>query len=78
MKMPDITPAQVLAVITFVLVQLVAYGVIDGTVQQAALSAAGTIVPAIWALADAFLRGKRNEARAAVVAAGHPDPAVRQ
>ena len=73
-KMPDITPAQVLAVISFLLVQLVAYGVIDGTVQQAVLSAAGTVVPAVWVLADTLLRGKRNEARAHIVASGKTDP----
>jgi len=77
MKLPDITPAQILAVITFVLTQAVAYGLIDGTVQQAALSAAGTVVPAIWTFADALLRGKRNEAHATMVAAGKiPPPTV--
>jgi hypothetical protein len=76
-KLPDVTPAQVLAVITFILTQAVAYGLIDGTVQQAALSAAGTIVPAVWAFADAFLRGKRNEVRAVALAAGKPDPAAK-
>jgi hypothetical protein len=63
-QLPDITPAQVLAVITFIVAQLVAYGVLDGTAQQAVLSAAGTIVPAVWALADALLRGKRVQALA--------------
>lgn len=77
MKLPDVTPAQVLAVIAFALTQAVAYGLIDGTVQQAALSAAGTIVPAVWAFADAFLRGKRNEVRAAAIVAGQADPAAK-
>lgn len=69
MKTPDITPAQILAVIAFGLTQLVAYGLIDGTVQQAALSAAGTIVPAIWALADAFIRRSRAHVAAAKISA---------
>lgn len=65
MKTPDITPAQVLAVVTFFIGQLVAYGAIDGTVQQSALSAAATVIPAVFALADAMIRGKRNDRLAA-------------
>jgi len=76
--MPDITQAQVLAVITFIVAQLVSYGVIDGTLQQAVLSAVGAILPALWILGDALLRGKRVEAKAAVVAAGKSGDALRQ
>jgi hypothetical protein len=77
MNLPDVTAAQVLAVIAFVVAQLVAYGVIDGTVQQAVLSAAGTVVPAFWALADSIIRHGRNNARAAIIVAGGKDPAVK-
>ena len=76
-KLPDITQAQILAVIAFVVTQLVAYGVIDGTVQQAVLSAAGTVVPAVWVFVDAMIRGKRNEVRAAAIVAGQGDPAAK-
>jgi len=72
--MPDITPAQVLALVTFLVAQLVAYGVIDGTAQQAVLSAAGTVIPAVWTLADALLRGARNKAHAAALLTGAPVP----
>lgn len=69
MKFPDITPAQILAVVTFLVAQLVSYGVIDGTAQQAILSAAGTILPAVWVLADSLLRGKRVQS----LAVANPD-----
>lgn len=75
MKLPDVTTAQILAVVTFVVGQLVAYGLLDDETSKVALSAAAAIVPAVWQLADAMLRGSRNKARAALIAAGHPDPA---
>jgi hypothetical protein len=65
MKTPDITPAQVLAVIAFILAQCVAFGWIDGTAQQAILSAVGTALPVAWALADAMIRRGRSNVAAA-------------
>jgi hypothetical protein len=71
-KFPSITQAQILSMIAFVVAQLVAYGLIDGTVQTAIMSAAGTIIPAVWILADSMLRGKRAAAVAANPTAFHP------
>lgn len=70
MRTPDITQAQVLSVIAFAVAQGVAYGLIDGTAQQAILSAVGTVVPAIWTLADSFIRRGRANVEAARVS-GH-------
>lgn len=74
-KLPDITLAQVLALVTFIIGQAVAYGWVEGTAQEATLSGATAIVSAAWMLVDSLLRGKRNEVRAAAVAIGKVDPA---
>jgi hypothetical protein len=65
---PNITTAQILAVLTFVVTQVVAWGWVDNDNGQKFLSIGGIVIPAVWKLADAYLRGKRNEA-AAVAAA---------
>jgi hypothetical protein len=75
-KLPDITPAQVIAVITWVVTQVVALGWVDNETGQWILQIAGTVIPSIWVLADMFIRGKRNEARAAIIASGGADPAL--
>lgn len=67
MKTPDITPAQILAVIAFLVAQAVAFGWIDGTAQQSILSAAGTVLPVAWALADAMIRKGRSNVAATQV-----------
>jgi hypothetical protein len=73
MKTPDITPAQVLAFIAFIVAQCVAFGWIDGTAQQSILSAVGTALPVAWALADAMIRRGRANVAAAQV---HADAAL--
>lgn len=59
---PDITPAQISAALGWIVAQLVAYGWLDTRYSQIVLSAGATILGAVWALADSYLRGKRNEA----------------
>lgn len=61
-KMPDITPAQIAAVLTFVVGQLVAFGLVDSQHEQVLISAGSTILAAAWKLADAYLRGSRAKA----------------
>jgi len=56
---PDITPAQILAVITAVLAQVVAWGVIDGSTAQIVVGIAGIVLPAVWALVDSVIRHGR-------------------
>lgn len=74
-SMPDVTPAQLLAVAGWVAAQAVAYGWLTTEQSQLVLSAGSTIVAAAWKIADAFIRTGRNQARAAALAAGQPDPA---
>lgn len=64
-SMPAITPAQVLAVVTFVVGQLVAFQVVDPARQQALISAGSTIVAVALKIADSYLRGQRAQAVAA-------------
>lgn len=77
MKMPDVTLAQVLAVFSWGVAQLVAYGVLDSLKSQLVLSAGATILAAVWKLVDAWIRSSRNQVRAAAIASGHPDPAAK-
>lgn len=65
MKTPDLTPAQLLAFVTWAVAQLVAFGVVDDETRQIMLSGAGTILPAVWAFADAIIRHGRSRAIAA-------------
>lgn len=76
--MPDITAAQVVAVVGWALAQAVAYGWLDTEASQVVLSGATTVIGGAWVIADAFLRGKRNEVRAAAIVAGQPDPALKK
>ena len=61
-KMPDITPAQALAVATWVVAQAVAWGWVTDSQGQILISAGATIVAAAWKIADSLLRGKRAQA----------------
>ena len=63
--MPDVTPAQIAAVVGWVVAQLVAYGVLDVRYQQVTVSAGATLLGVAWKLADAYLRGQRAKAVAA-------------
>ena len=67
--MPDLTPAQILAVVGWAVAQLVAFGVISNERAQLATSIGATVLAAILKAADAYLRGKRNQASRPAVGA---------
>ena len=74
-SMPSITPAQIGAVLAFVLSQLVAFGVLDAHRSQVLLSVGGTVIAVVLPIAESYLRGKRVQAYAAnPVAFGHVPP----
>ncbi len=56
---PDITPAQLVAAVSAIIAQAVAFGLLDAGRAQSLVSVAGIIVPAIWTLADAWIRHGR-------------------
>jgi hypothetical protein len=68
-KMPSITPAQITALVTFVVGQLVAFQWVDSTRQQTLISGGSVVVAAVLKIADAYLRGQRAKAVAANPAA---------
>lgn len=63
--MPDVTPAQVIAFVQWIVAQAVAYGWLDTRFSQIVLSAASTIVAFAWTWADAHIRNGRAKAVAA-------------
>jgi hypothetical protein len=65
---PDITPAQVLALLTFALTELVGLGLVTNHTEKLILGIAGIVIPAALKLADSHLRGKRAIAQAIQVA----------
>jgi hypothetical protein len=64
-KRPDITPAQIVSALTWIVAQAVAFGVLDTQKSQVILSAGTTVIVAGWQIADAILRAARNKAIAA-------------
>lgn len=66
---PDITLAQILAAITWVVGQLVTMGVVDNAQSQFILSLSTTAITAAWVIADSVIRHGRSKAVAAAVAA---------
>ena len=60
--MPDITPAQLLSVLTFIVAQVVAWGFVSNDAGQRLISVGGIIIPAVWKAADAYLRAARVKA----------------
>jgi hypothetical protein len=61
---PDITQAQVLAVIKWLTVQAIAWGAITNSTGQLVLSIGSTVLAAVWVIADSALRGRRARAKA--------------
>jgi hypothetical protein len=57
---PDVTPAQVLAVLGWVGAQAVAWGWLDAGTAQLAVSAGATLVALGWKLSDAIIRNGRS------------------
>jgi hypothetical protein len=56
---PPITQGQLAAVVTFIVGQAVAWGVLDTTDSQLAVSVGSTALALVWKAADAYLRGQR-------------------
>lgn len=71
---PDITPAQVLAVIVAVGTQLVNFGLLSGVQEHRIVGLAGILVPFAWLLADAIIRHGRSRALAPTAAVVAPLP----
>ena len=69
MKMPAISQAQILAVIGFIVVQVVLYGVIDSAKSQLILSTAATVIATGIAIADAWRHHGNAIVKAAAIAA---------
>lgn len=61
-KMPDITLAQIVAGVTWIIGQLVAMGVVDNDQSQLFLQVSVTFVSAAWVIADAVIRNGRSRA----------------
>jgi hypothetical protein len=64
-KRPDITPAQLVAALTWVVAQAVAFGWLDTQRSQVILSVGATVIAAAWKVADAIIRNGRNRPPAA-------------
>lgn len=73
--MPDVTPAQLVAALGWIVAQAVAWGWITDTDAQLVVSVGATVIASVWKLADAYLRGKRVTAIAANPSILTPTPA---
>lgn len=73
---PDITPAQVVAVVGSVGAELLDAALISGRLEQLLVGVAGIVVPFAWLLADAIIRHGR--AHAAVLRPSLPPSVYRQ
>ena len=58
-KTPDITPAQITAVVTFIVGQAVAWGLVSNNREQTLISAGSTLIAIAWKIADAHIRHGR-------------------
>lgn len=76
-KLPDITLAQLTAALGWVVAQLIAMGLLDSDSGQLVLQLGSSIIAGAWMIGDGILRAGRNRARAALIAAGHKDPAAK-
>ena len=68
-KTPSITEAQIAALLTFVVGQVVAWGFLDMQRARTLVSVGSIIVATAWKLADAYLRAHR-----AIAHVPTPDP----
>jgi len=60
--MPDLTPAQLVSGLAWVVAQAVAYGWLDTVRSQLVLSIGSTVITAGWHIADAIIRNGRAKA----------------
>lgn len=74
MNLPNITQAQILALITFVAGQAVAYGLLDTAKEQLVVSIGSIVVAAVWKIADAVIRNGRAQIAAAQINTGGVQP----
>lgn len=68
MKTPDITLAQIMAAIKWIVAQLVITTLVDNNTAQYILQICATVVPAAWMVADAIIRHGRAKVAAAQAA----------
>lgn len=68
-SLPSITPAQILAIVGWIVAQLIAYGVLDVRYQQVALSVGATLLAGALKIADAIIRHGRSRALTPVASA---------
>lgn len=68
-KTPDITPAQVVAVLGSIVGQLVAFGLLTTERSQMIVGLASIVVPFGWLVADAIIRHGRSRAMTSASAA---------
>lgn len=61
-SMPNVTPAQIVAIVGWIVAQLIAYGVLDIRYQQVALSIGATLLAGALKIADAIIRHGRSRA----------------
>jgi hypothetical protein len=64
MKTPDVTPAQLAAVLTFIAGQAVAFGWLTAGRAQLVVSIGATVIAACWKIADAIIRNGRSKVAA--------------
>jgi hypothetical protein len=72
--MPKITPAPIVAVLTFVASQAVAWGWINNDAGQRLVSAGGTLIALVLPIVEAYLRGERAKAVATNPSIVTPNP----
>lgn len=73
-KLPDITLAQIMAGVSWVVAQCVAMGVVDNNRAQLILQVSSTVIAGVWTVADAIIRNGRSKIAAAAVATGTTPP----
>lgn len=66
-KYPDITPAQIVAVVGAIVTQLVTNQFVSGHTARLITGLAGILVPVAWMIADAVIRHGRSRALTPVV-----------
>jgi hypothetical protein len=70
MSLPNVTQAQILALITFAAGQAVSFGLLDQSQEQLMVSIGSIVVAAAWKIADAIIRNGRARIAAEQVAKG--------
>lgn len=68
-SMPNVTPAQIVAIVGWIVAQLIAYGVLDVRYEQLALSIGATLLAGALKIADAIIRHGRSRALTPVASA---------